>query len=51
MKRKTITYPVQTALALTWIGLGIAWLLHQQLAPAILFTTSGAFMLVDTIMN
>ncbi|BDR57058.1 hypothetical protein [Xylocopilactobacillus apis] len=51
MKRKIIRYPVQASIALTWILLGIAWIMRHQGLPAILFLGAGALMLVDAVTD
>ncbi|BDR59140.1 hypothetical protein [Xylocopilactobacillus apicola] len=49
MKRKIIRYPIQVAIALTWLMLGAAWLLRHHLLPGLLFVGAGVVMLMDSI--
>lgn len=52
MKNKTIRYPVQAAIALSWLCLGGAWLFHRpltggQIIMAVLLIGVALLMLVD----
>lgn len=42
-----IKRPIQVSIALSWILLGIAWLVKSQLLLAVMLIGAGSFMIFD----